>query len=100
MSEVNHGADGFAAMHQVEGFVDLLERHRVRDEGIELDLAAHRLLHHARQLRATFDATECGAAPHATGDELERTRADLLPRARDADDDALAPPLVAALERR
>src|SRR5690606_30698799 len=45
-------------------------------------------------------AAEGRAAPDAPGDELEGARRDLLARARDADDDRLAPALVAALERR
>src|ERR1700689_1370224 len=36
-------------------------------------------------------------APHPAGDELERPGGDLLPRACDADDDALAPATMAAL---
>src|SRR5262249_4158219 len=49
---------------------------------------------------ASARAAERGAAPHAPGDELERPRADFRARGRHADDDALAPALVAALERR
>src|SRR5207253_1657708 len=37
--------------------------------------------------------------PHASSDELERPRLDLLPGAGDADDDRLAPSTMAALER-
>ena len=40
------------------------------------------------------------AAPDAARDQLERTRADFLAGAGDADDDALAPALVAAFQRR
>src|SRR5688572_9706114 len=61
--EVDHGADRLALVHQVEGLVDALQRQGVGDEGIELDLAAHRLLHHARQLRAALDPAEGAAAP-------------------------------------
>ena len=57
-------------MHQVEGFVDAFERQRVGDEGVEADLATHRLLHHARQLRAALDAAESRATPHAPGDHV------------------------------
>src|SRR6185312_10932320 len=48
----------------------------------------------------TLDAAERRAAPDPPGDQLERPRADLLPRAGHADDDRLAPALVAALQRR
>ena len=52
-----------------------------------------------RQLRAPARAAERGAAPGAAGDEQERARVDLLARARDADDDRLAPALVRAGQR-
>src|SRR3546814_19825320 len=39
------------------------------------------------------------AGPLAAGDELERTRGNLLPRAGDADDHRLAPAAVRAFER-
>src|SRR5690606_15247924 len=51
------------------------------------------------QFGATLDAAEGAAAPDATGDQLERTGADLLPRAGDADDHRLAPALVRTLQR-
>src|SRR5690606_6783586 len=99
-SEVHDGADARPFVHEVERLVDVLERHRVRDHLVDLDLALHVLLDHARQLAAALDAAEGAAAPDAARDELERPRADLLPRAGDADDRRLAPALVAALERR
>src|SRR5262245_37891688 len=90
-SEVDDRADRLALVHQVEGFIDVLDAHGVRDEGRQLDLVAHRLLHHAGQLAATLHATESRALPGAAGDQLERTGGDLLPGARHADDDGLAP---------
>src|SRR5688572_22401274 len=62
-SVVDHGADAAAGMHQLERLVDALERHRVRDVRIELDRTVHRLLDHARQLRAAAHAAERAAAP-------------------------------------
>ena len=44
-------------------------------------------------------AAERRALPHPAGHQLERPRADLLAGRRHADDHALAPALVAALER-
>ena len=49
---------------------------------------------------ATLPAAKRGALPHATRDELERPRGEHLPRGGDADDTALAPSAVRALERR
>src|ERR1044072_3201686 len=37
----DHAPDALALMHQVETFVDVLKRHRVRDHRIDLDLAVH-----------------------------------------------------------
>src|SRR5690606_18177786 len=59
----------------------------------------HRVLDHARQLAAALHPAEGGAHPLAAGDQLERTGADLLARAGHADDHALAPAAVRALER-
>src|SRR5690606_1631743 len=96
--DVNHGTTGVAFVHQVERFVDVLKAHGVGDKGIEADIAAHGLLDHAGQLAAAFDATKRRAAPDAAGNQLERARADFLAGAGDADNDAFAPALVAALE--
>jgi hypothetical protein len=43
-------ADTLALVHQVEGPVDIVERHRERNEFIDLDFAVHVLINHARQL--------------------------------------------------
>src|SRR5690606_9815087 len=99
-SVVDDGTDALAFVHQVERFVDALQRHGVGDVGVQCQLPAHGLPDHAGELGAALDATKGRAAPDAAGDELERAGADLLPGAGDADDDALAPALVAALQRR
>ena len=87
-------------MHQLEGAVDLVQAHGVGDEGIQGNLALLRFLHIARQLAAPFHAAEGAAAPHPSGDQLERAGADLGAGRRHADDGRLAPALVAALQRR
>src|SRR5262245_28870632 len=86
-------------MHQVERAVDLRERHRVRDQVVDVDLAVHVPVDDLRHIGAALRAAECSPAPDAPSNQLERPRPDLLTRAGDADDDALAPTLVAALER-
>src|SRR6478609_4056874 len=97
---MDNGADRFTFMHQIERFVDLVQRQTVGNERIELNFARHRIFYHARQLGAAFDAAKGRTAPDATGDQLERTGFDLLPGSGHADDDAFAPALVAALQRR
>ena len=98
--KMDDGADGFAFLHQVERLVDAFQRHGVGDERVELDVAAHRIFHHARQFRAAAHAAKGTAAPHPAGDELEGTGGDFLPGLGHADDDAFAPALVAAFQRR
>ncbi|MNQ95776.1 hypothetical protein D3C85_1113490 [compost metagenome] len=85
-------------MHQVEGLIDVLQRHVVGDEGIQGDLALLRLLHIARQLGTALDPTEGTPAPDPPGDQLERTGGDFLAGTGHADDGRLAPALVAALQ--
>src|SRR5690606_10081892 len=68
-SVVDHGADALPFVHQVEGLVDVLEAHRMRDEGIDLDLALHVLIDHARKLASPLHAAERAAAPHASRHE-------------------------------
>lgn len=98
-SVVDDGADALALVHQFERLVDLLQRHGVGDEVIEAEFTLHVALHIARQFAATANPAEGATAPDPAGHQLERTGADLLTRSGDADDDRLAPTLVAALQR-
>ena len=68
-----------------------LERHHVRDQLVDVDLAVHVPVDDLRHVGAAARAAEGRALPHAAGDELERARRDLLARAGDADDDATCP---------
>lgn len=87
-------------MHQVEGFVDALQRHGMGDEVVQAEFAFQIALHVFRQLGAAAHAAEGGAAPYPAGDQLERTGGDFLPGAGHADDHRFAPALVAAFQRR
>src|SRR5690606_3397128 len=89
----------FACVHEVEPLVDLVERERVRDHGVDLDAAVHVPVHDLRHVGAAPRAAECAALPYPPGHQLERAGADLLARAGNADDHRYAPALVAALER-
>lgn len=75
---MNHAADGFALVHQIKGGVDFFQRHGVGDEIAEGELAFHVLADDAGQFAAAFHAAECGAAPHAAGNQLERAGFDLV----------------------
>src|SRR6185295_9716439 len=99
-SKQNDAADRLAFVHQVEGLVDVFEWHGVGDHRVDLDLLFHVPIDDPRHVGATAGAAEGGAAPDPAGDELEGAGLDFGTRGRDTDDDALAPTLVAALQRR
>src|SRR6185437_4507635 len=99
-SKRHHCADAFAGMHQVERLVDVLQRQQVGDEIVDVELAVHVPVDDLRHIGAAARAAERGAFPHPPGYQLKRPRPDLLPCARHADDDALAPAAVAAFQRR
>src|SRR5439155_18262982 len=92
-------ADRLAARHQIEAVVDAVERQLVGDQRVDLDLLVHVPVDDLWHVGAAARAAERGALPDAAGDELERTRLDLLAGAGNADDDRDAPALVAAFER-
>src|ERR1700728_2555371 len=87
-------------MHQVEGLVDVVERQGVGDHGIDFDLSLHVPIDDFRHVRTAARAAEGGAAPHSPGDQLKRPCRDFLTSAGNADNNALAPTAVAALQRR
>src|SRR6185503_9781917 len=97
---VDHdAADRLAFVHEVEGVVDLVERHGVGDQVVDIDLLVHVPVDDLRHVGAAACAAEGGALPYASGHQLERARRYFLARAGDADDDRLAPAAVTALER-
>lgn len=116
-------------MHHLERVVDLGELLPVCDKLIHFEPALEVVRHQARQLAPALDASEGAAAPDAPRHKLEGWEVrvvsvspsvsrhvdglvqgrreedaltsclDLLARRRDADDDTLAPTLVARLQR-
>src|SRR5437879_2657851 len=95
----DHAPDRGARVHQIEGVVDLIERHLVRDQRIDGDLLLHVPVHDLRYVGAPAGAAEGGALPYTARDQLEGTGLDLLARAGYADDDRHAPAAVTAFER-
>src|SRR5690606_460320 len=93
-SIMQNRANALAFMEQIKGLVDLIERHVVGDELINLDLAAHVLFHVARQLAAALHSTKSRALPDPSGHQLERAGRYLLTGAGHADDDGFAPTFV------
>src|SRR3954465_13747667 len=92
-------ADRLAIVHEIEALVYAIERQHVGDQVVDVDLALHVPVDDLRHIGAPPRAAERRALPRPPGDELERPRADLLPRARHADDHRHAPAAMAALER-
>src|ERR1700680_4007450 len=86
-------------MHEVEPFVDPIERQDVGDKIVNVDLAGHVPIDDLGHIGATPRATEGRALPHPARYQLERPGANLLPRTGDADDDRYAPAPMTALER-
>src|SRR5690242_10290021 len=75
---INHdAADGFAFRHQIEGIVDLLQRHHMSDEIVDVDLLVHVPIDDMRHVRAATRAAEGRADPAPPGDELEGARGNL-----------------------
>ena len=48
--EMNDGTDGFSFMHQIEGRIDVFERHGVGYERRKFDIATHGIFDHAGKL--------------------------------------------------
>src|SRR6202521_3074061 len=84
-------ADRLALVHQVESFVDSIERQDVRDQIVDVDLAVHVPINDLRHVGAATRTAKRGSFPHPTGNELERAGADFLAGAGDPDDHRNAP---------
>uniref|UniRef100_A0A0N5A603 LigA n=1 Tax=Parastrongyloides trichosuri TaxID=131310 RepID=A0A0N5A603_PARTI len=91
--------NALAFMHQIEGRVDLIKRHGVGDQLIDIDLAIHVPVNDFRHIGAAARTAECCAFPDTAGDQLERTGGDFLASFGHADDDALAPAAVTGFQR-
>src|SRR5882672_8588481 len=96
--ERDDAADRLSLVHQVEGVVDLLDRHHVSDERIDVDLLVHVPVDDLRHVAPSLGAAEGGAHPVPPGDELEGPRGDLLAGAGDTDDHRLAPAAMTAFQ--
>src|SRR5690606_24797282 len=92
-------ADGFAALHQVEAFVDALQWQGMRNQVINIELAFHIPVDNFWYVGTTACTTESRAFPFASGHQLERTGTDFLTGCSNADDEGLTPALVAAFQR-
>ena len=97
-SERHDAADRLTFMHQVESIVDLIQRHHMGDQIIDIDLAVHVPVDDFWHIRATLGAAEGRALPCPAGHQLEWARGDLRAGGGDADDRRFAPALVTAFQ--
>src|SRR5579883_2343360 len=86
-------------MHQVEGLVDLRQRHGVRDQVVDVDASLHVPVDDFGHVAPAFGAAECGAFPNAAGHQLEGPRGNFLACRRHADYHAGTPSALAAFQR-
>src|SRR5262245_12782013 len=94
----HYAANRFPFMHQLEGIVDFFERHGVGNQVVDVDFSFHIPIDDLGNIRAAPRAAEGRTAPHPSRNQLERARGDFLAGSGHADDDALAPPAVAAFK--
>jgi hypothetical protein len=66
-----HASDGFTRVHQVEGFIDFLKRHRVGDEIVDVDFLFHVPINDLWNICAAPRAAEGRPFPYPSGDELK-----------------------------
>src|SRR5271168_1899187 len=74
----HHAPDALAVMHEIERIVDLGERHGVRDQTVDVDLALHVPVDDLGYVGASARAAEGRAFPNAPRYELEGPRGDFL----------------------
>src|ERR1043165_545833 len=86
-------------VHGPNSFVDLGERHRVRDHRVDLDLAVHIPVDDLGYVGTPTCSAEGRALPDPPRNKRGRTRRDLGAGWRNANDDADAPAAMAGLER-
>src|SRR5690606_4603483 len=95
----HHRADALAGPHHLEALVDVFEPQRMGDHRIDLDLAAEIPVDDLGHIGASLGAAKGRAHPGTTGDQLERTGGNFLPRPGHADHHRLAPAAMAGFER-
>jgi hypothetical protein len=94
----DHASDRFTRVHEIKGFIDFLQRHRVGDEIVDVDFLFHVPVDDLRNIGAAPRAAEGRAFPYPSGDELEWTRFDLLASAGYTNNHRDAPAAVAAFQ--
>src|SRR5687768_4911967 len=97
---MDDGTNGFAFVHEIKRFIDILQSHGVSDKSIEFELSIEIALHIARQFSAALHTAKCRAAPDTARHQLERAGAYLFACSGNTDYHGLAPTLMAAFQGR
>ena len=79
-------------MHQIEGGIDLFQRHGVGDQIVNVDLAFHVPVDDLWNICASARASKSAAFPYAPGYQLEWSCRYLLAGLRDTDNDRFTQP--------
>src|SRR3546814_4503292 len=86
-------------MHQVECPIDIIKRHGVGNQVVNIDLAVHIPVDDLGHVSPAPRAAKGAPLPYAAGDELERPGGNFLASFGNTDDDAFTPAAMAAFQR-
>jgi hypothetical protein len=86
-------------MHEIERVIDILKRHDMRNQVINIDFAIHVPIDDLGDVGSPSGAPESGALPHAARHQLKRPRLNGFTGPGNSDDDGNAPTTVATFER-
>src|SRR3546814_19452483 len=87
-------------MHQVECPIDIIKRHGVGNQVVNIELAVHIPVDDLGHVSPAQRAAKGAPLPYAAGDELERPGGNFLASFGNTDDDAFTPAAMAASQRR
>src|SRR5215472_8941571 len=79
-------ADRFTRAHQIETLVDVLQRKRMGDQVVDVDLFLHVPVDDLWDVGASLGAAKGGTLPHTARHQLEGASGNFLTRSGDADD--------------
>ena len=97
--KLHHAPNALTRMHEVESPIDVLNAHFMRNQRVYLDAAIHIHIDDGGDICAASGSAESDAFPAAACDQLKGTCGDFFAGARDANDIALAPTFMTALQR-
>jgi hypothetical protein len=93
-----YSTDTITLLHDFKSIADFGKSLTMGDKFVNLDHAVQIILDESRQFRPSFDTTKGRSSPNTAGNELERSRLDLLTCCSNTDDDTLTPSLMTSLQ--